>query len=60
MVQFLFDFEAYFHQVCRDIDLKMTNNAKLQQIKEVMAIAWDLSDASEKEVDKLETKQKRL
>lgn len=39
MIQFLFDFEAYFDQVCRDIDLKRISSAQLQQIKEVMFVA---------------------
>lgn len=33
MVQFFFDFEAYLDQVCRDTDLKITNNTKFQQKK---------------------------
>lgn len=45
MVQFLFEFEAYFDQVYKDIDLKRTNNAWLQQVKDAMAMAWDLSSA---------------
>lgn len=48
MVKFLFDFEAYFDQVCQDIDMKRTNSARLQQTKEDMVVAWDLSDAYEK------------
>lgn len=30
MIQFPFEFETYFDQVCKDIDLKQTNNARLQ------------------------------
>lgn len=43
MVQFLFEFEAYFDQFCRDIDLKKTYITQLEQTKEVMTVAWDLS-----------------
>lgn len=56
MVQFLFDFEAYFEQVCRGIDLKRTNSTQLQQTKEAKFVAWYASDASEMEVGKLEAK----
>lgn len=48
MVQLLFEFEAYFDQVCKDFDLKRTNNARLQQVKDAIMVAWDLSNASEK------------
>lgn len=45
MIQFLFDFEAYFDQVCRDINLKRTNSVQHQQTKKAMSLAWDTSDA---------------
>lgn len=54
MVQFLFEFEAYFDQVCRDINLKNTYNNRLQQTREAIVMAWDLSVTSKKEVDRLE------
>lgn len=54
MVQFLFEFEAYFDQVCRDINPRRTYNAQLLQKKGEMVEAWDLSGAFEKEVDRLE------
>lgn len=54
MVQFLFEFEAYFNHVWRDINLKNIYSAWIQQIREAMVAAWDLSSAIEKEADKLE------
>lgn len=56
MVQFLFEFEDYFDHVCKAIDLKRTNNTRLQQVKDAMTVAYDLSSASEQEVDKLKTR----
>lgn len=51
-----FEFEAYFDQVWKNIDLKRTNNVWFEQVKDTKTIAWDLSSAFEQEVDKLETK----
>lgn len=56
LVQYLFKFEAYFDQVCKDIDLKLTNNSQLQKVKDTMEVAWDASSVSEQEVEKLEAK----
>lgn len=54
MVQFLFEFEAYFDQVCRDIKLNKTYNNRFERTKEAMVVAWDLSGAFGKEVIRLE------
>lgn len=48
MVKFLFEFEVYFDQVCRDINVKRTYNTQLQQKRGEMTMEWDLSGASEK------------
>lgn len=57
LVRFLFEFEAYFDQVCKYIDLKRANNSKLQRVKNSMVVvAWDASSAFEQEVNKLEAK----
>lgn len=55
MVQFLFELKAYFDQVYRDINLKNAYRTRLEQTKEVTTVAWDLSNAYEKEVYNLET-----
>lgn len=54
MVQFLFELEAYFNKVCRDVNLKKAYEAQLQQKKGDMTASWDLNEVFEKEVDKLE------
>lgn len=54
MVSFLFEFEAYFDQVCPDINHERAHNTQLQPKIGEMIVVLDLSGASEKEVDRLE------